>query len=345
MLNELTKNPDRVNEYFGKKAINNSLLNTCFNPKWQEWRTLHPEITEESRVFRIGSAIDVLLTDPERFNSEFFIFNLSKPSGLMGKFIDSLPLFALNEENKAIYGEEGTIIAYERDLSLYKEAYDKAKYKLPIGTVVQNFWTNDTYLAYYRAREHANGKQILSEDESVEIMNALEAIKQNPHAPKFFTSFTQVPIYFSYKNQECKCLLDGIYVDEEKKEIHPFDLKSTGKSTTEFEQSFWMYGYYRQCAFYMEALQQSGIIEYYDKLGYKTMPFKFIVAGKKSDGMPALIYEVSNKTLHKGKYGYLIDGKEYKGFEELFEAYTWHESTRNYSAPKWVIDANYTYVI
>lgn len=300
---------------------------------------------EEFRHFRVGKAIDTLLTDKHQFDKLFFIFTQSKPSGLAGKFIDNLPLFALNEENEPIYGSEGTLVSFNRDTSLYEEAYNKAGYKIPIRTVIQNFWNDEKQLAYYRAREQANGKEILSTDEMDEIQNALAAIKASPNAPKYFTSYTQVPIYFTYKDKDCKCLLDGIYIDEDNKEVHPFDLKSTGSIVTEFDESFWKYGYYRQCAFYMTALYESGIIDYYRNLGYTIMPFKFIVASKKDSSLPALKFKVSEQTLYIGTNGGLHNGKQYKGFNELFDALLEHQDTGDYSCPVWIKKANYTFTI
>jgi len=236
MLEQLCKSENRVETYFKSKAVNNSLLSQCFNPFWIKWKRDNPDLDkEEFRHFRIGSAVDTLLTDPGKFNDLFFIFTQSKPSGLAGKFIDNLPLFALNEENEPIYGSEGTLVSFNRDFSLYEEAYNKAGYKIPIRTVIQNFWNDEKQLAYYRAREQANGKQILSTDEMEEVQNALEAIKANPFAERFFKTeidfehpflgeqgkkaYTQVPIYwtknYNGKSIECKGLLDFIYVDHD----------------------------------------------------------------------------------------------------------------------------------
>jgi len=126
-------------------------------------------------------------------------------------------------------------------------------------------------------------------------------------------------------------------------------LKTTGSSVTEFEESFFKFGYYRQAAWYIEGLIESGIVREYELLGYKWKNFRFIVAPKKKEGMPALIYEISDKTDKIGLRGgtATFSGKEHnlKGINELFNALCWHEETNDYSAPKWVIDANYTFTI
>lgn len=366
MLKEICSDPKRVENYFKCSAINNSLLSAAGNPYWIKWKRDHPEAEkEEQRYFRIGSAVDCLLTDPKRWEEDFWIFNLAKPSGNMGIFLDNLPLYALNEENTPIYNDEGNIVAYQRNLSLYEDAYKKAKYKLPIGTVVQNFWSNDAYLGYYRAREQANGKIILSEDEMEEVENALEAIKANPYALSYFISevdvehaylgeqgtesFTQVPIYWEEKGEPCKALLDFVLVNHYERKIYPGDLKTTISSPEDFEESFYKYGYYRQCAFYMNALDKSGILNEYISMGYTIQPFTFIVAPKKKNGLPAIIYKISKDTLLIGKYGGLANlygkAKYMRGYQELLDAIIWHQEKDNYSAPKWLIEQDYTVTI
>ena len=53
----------------------------------------NPDIEDEDkRFFRIGSALDCLLTSPERWEEDFAVVDAVKPWGLMGKFIDSLPM-------------------------------------------------------------------------------------------------------------------------------------------------------------------------------------------------------------------------------------------------------------
>ena len=357
MLKTLCEKENSVDEYFSAKAINNSLLKMVYNPYWIKWKIEHPEADkEDKRHFRIGAALDCLLTDPDRWTKDFFIFNLNKPSGNMGIFIDNLPLFALNEENEPIHNEKMEVIAFKRDLSLYQEAYKKAKYKLPIGTIVQNFWSNDNFIGYYRAREQANGKTIISEDEYLEIENALEAIRQNPYAPTYFTSYTQVPIYWTdkatglYEEQSlCKALLDFVYVDEVNKVFTPGDLKTTAFSPEEFIDAFYKNGYFTQAAWYMHGLEKSGVLKYYIDQGYTISPFTFIVASKKKNGMPALIYEVSEEVINIGKYGGTIElfGKEktVKGCLQLFDDLTWHTQTNNYSAPRHVITADFKFTI
>jgi len=104
-------------------------------------------------------------------------------------------------------------------------------------------------------------KVVLSKDEYDSVVNAKSNIMANPFTSRFFLNLSddkklyhQVPIYFEYKGTECKALLDGIMIDHAAKTIQPFDLKTIGRGLDSFPSSFINYGYYRQAAFYTEAL-------------------------------------------------------------------------------------------
>lgn len=74
---------------------------------------------EEKKHFRVGSALDTLLTDNEEFHNEFKIVSAVRPFGLMGKFVENLP-YNLTQN------------APEEQ---YQEAYDKSGYKMRIDRV------------------------------------------------------------------------------------------------------------------------------------------------------------------------------------------------------------------
>lgn len=84
----------------------------------------NPEIEDDDKkYFRIGSALDCLLTSPERWELDFKVVDAVKPWGLMGKFIDNLP--------------PGLSILSPN--ALYQEAYDKSGYKMSLDKVIAKF--------------------------------------------------------------------------------------------------------------------------------------------------------------------------------------------------------------
>lgn len=144
----------------------------------------------------------------------------------------------------------------------------------------------------------------------------------------------QVPIYFKYKEKDCKALLDGIKIDHRKRTVEPFDLKTT-RAVYDFEDHFVMYKYYLQAAFYRIALlsEQSPVKQYLDE-GYELLDFIFIaVENKISSSHPAVIYVTESEDLDKAVSGGKIGNRWIKGIDELIEDYKYHEQTDRWDLP------------
>ena len=207
------------------------------------------------------------------------------------------------------------------------------------------------------------GKELLGKEEYEEALYAVSVIKENEYIKKYFIPqegegnierLLQLPIYFEWPllvqdnaladveetEIECKALLDGVYIDHDNKTIQPFDLKSTGKKVTDFPTSFTQFGYFRQAAFYLVALQHYlKIRNTYDLRNiadYEILPFKFIVVESKPGYSPALIFECSQHDLQCGwDGGHNKVTKEYhKGIIELLQDYVWHKTHNKWMMPK-----------
>tara|TARA_Y100000593_G_C4216054_1_gene289276 strand:- start:380 stop:910 length:531 start_codon:yes stop_codon:yes gene_type:complete len=142
--------------------------------------------------------------------------------------------------------------------------------------------------------------------------------------------YDQLRVDFVYDDIACKGFLDRVVVDHNKKEVHPVDLKTTGKSVLEFRNSFIKYGYFRQAAFYQEGIKhwmktQPKIWE------YELKNFKFIVAEMACNHNP-VIFECSDADLLAGKLGgnFIGGSKRVKGFAELLEDLKWHRENDNW---------------
>lgn len=249
----------------------------------------------------------------------------------MGKFVDELP----------------SNMTESTDLSEFETAYWKSGYKMPLKWVVNRFWTTPEAVEYYQAMNLSKGKIVLSKDEYESVEKAKELVLASPFAYDYFTASRtwvelthQVPIYFTYRGFECKALLDGIKIDHKNKIIHPFDLKTTGKSVLDFEDSFLHYGYYRQCAMYELALySEDSPVKDLLKDGYTMDDFVFIVVETKlSSTNPALIYRTTKSTRQAGVNGGKYNGKYYKGIDQLLDELSWHINTNNWTYTKSVYE-------
>lgn len=321
-------------EYFNVKAISNSLLSTLHNPRWLRIKMENPDTEDEDRVhFRIGSALDCLLTTPLLWDDLFIVIDAKRPMGFMGKFIDNLP---------------SGLDPLLSDTIQYKEAYDKAGYKARIETIISKLWTSTELTEYYLSTRNINRtKTILSRDEYDQVLKAKELILANEFTSMYFQPLegiyelmTQVAVYFKYMKEDCKALLDGILIDHQTQTIQPYDLKTIGKSINEFEYSYLSYGYYRQCAFYELALQsdESPIKHLLDK-GYKMLDFLFIVVESKiTSSHPAVIFRTSLKDRIRGISGGTVRGKYYKGIDQLIGEYKFYRDNNYWNLPKDILE-------
>jgi len=288
---------------------------------------------DDKKHYRIGAALDCLLTSKERWNEDFEVVDVSRPFGLMGKFIDNLP------KNLTLLSDE----------SEYREAWDKSGYKMKLSKIIEKFWENEEFLRYYNlTRSISDSKTIISKDEYESVTKSKELIYANEFVHKYFFNtdehcelLHQLPIYFTLLEEKCKGLLDGVLINHKDKTIAPFDLKTTGKSVYEFSQSYLDYGYYRQCAFYELALksEDSPVLKYIQE-GYKIMDFVFIVVETKvTSTHPAIIYVTNEYDRQCAMYGGTVGKRKYKGIIQLIEEYKYYKQTNNWDMPKDLIDS------
>lgn len=323
---------DRIKEYFASPRVSNSMLGMMQNPRLVKLKKENPELEDnDKKHLRIGSAVDCLLTSPERFDRDFKVLDVNRPYGLLGKFVIKLP----------------PGLDYNSPVELYEEAYVHAGYKMNIEYAIRRFWESEDAVNFYNASINTpKGVIILSKEEMSTSEKCVELIGINPDTRRYFVSedpdeelFHQVPIYFEYQGVECKALLDGILVNHKERYVQPFDLKTIGKSVYEFPQSF-LQGYYRQAAFYQEAVWMANSpVEKYlteEPVGYTLRNFIFIVVetGAYAQYHPAVIYQTSKKDLRVGLEGGTINGKIVHGVNKLLDDYKWHTSNNYWDMPR-----------
>jgi hypothetical protein len=320
---------NEIKEYISAKALSNSTLGLMLNPRWVKLKLENPEIEDnDTTYFRTGSALDCLLTSPERWDEDFKVISVSRPWGLMGKFIDNLPpnldMFSSAEH--------------------YQEAYDKSGYKMKLETVINNFWKNEeTYKYYMATRGTDKEKIIVSKDEYETVLKCKELILANEFIEQYFVAkgigqeiLRQVPIYFRYMEEDCKALLDGVLIDHRQRTIQPYDLKTTGKSVYDFPKSYLQYGYYRQGAFYTHAIcsETSPVYQYLSE-GYTLLDFIFIVVETKlSSSHPAVIFRTAPRDRECGLSGGYIGKRYYKGINDLIADYKFYKSNDYWDLPR-----------
>lgn len=332
-----------LQDYRAYPAVNVSTLKQLYNPRWIKWRLDNPDAEDEEKShFRVGGAIDTLMTNKDEFNNLYVVEDMDRPRGLMGIFIDHLPLHITDFSHP----------------DEYEEAYIRSGYVIPRSLVIKRFWENQSYVDYFMSRKRSQGKTIITADEQLQVEHSVEQIINNPFVRPFFKNIDpdiqllhQAIVLFTYDGVECKGAIDGLLINHKEKLIEPFDLKTTAKSVLSFPSVYFQLGYYLQGAFYVEGLKKifetdaDRFLDYYklpkEILSYRIDYMKFIVVEKKKTAvsLPPYIYRTDEYLHNIGVKGGVINDKRYRGFEEYLEDWRFHNSTNFWEYSKEYLDA------
>ena len=322
--------------YFDDNSISYSKLrNLSVGPAY--FKKIQEEEQEDKEHFIIGSCVDILLTEPDKFWEkyalEFQEVCEKVPTGQMKEFIDN---FVTQEDYQLAYD----LVGFKRK----GDTLDVIKDKMSEFNDYYSYLLNKR-----RFYEEIKDKQFISNSQYSLITKIVESLKTNRFTRKYFEGtigtktdkHLQLEIYWEYKGEKCKSKLDLVVVNHENREIHPIDIKTTGNSVFSFDSSALKWRYDLQSSFYSSALYwliNKSNDEYWNKLkDYRILPFKFIVESSKYPGMP-LMYECSEKFLKGGIDGFDYQGRWYKGFIELINDYKWYRDNNSWDYSKDIIE-------
>lgn len=207
---------------------------------------------------------------------------------------------------------------------------------------------------YFKDLCNAYGKRVIDSATNNTIQSIVMSLRTNPRTSEYFdrklqknlediTFIYQMPIYFEYRDIQCKALLDLVIIVRDKEgkilSISPIDLKTMFGNTYDFLNNVKQFRYDIQAAWYSEALISHYALERNTDL---LLPFKFIVESNTNPGKP-LVYTMSESILKIGKSGrqplkfidtnfvgkgekeeFIVHNK-IKGFDDLIDIYLFHE--------------------
>ena len=356
----ITKRED-IKAYFDSKAVGQSSLKSLtggldsfLDNQYKDEEETH--YTEKGH-FIIGSGVDSKLTGEEDdFDKEYYVSTIDKkPSDtemamihyVLEDVMDSYTPSQLEEEGlEPLQAYLGSIQAASEEFGWYN---GKPGEKRIQGLI-------ERCSLYFEDLKAAYGKQVVSKEQADIIDGIVMSLRTHPRTAHFFDRETQqmntnvdfyyqLPIYFNYKDIDCKALLDLVIVvkDEQGRiaSVQPIDLKTMSGRTIDFMTSLKSRRYDIQAAWYTMAIQH-----WMSELGltlgeYTLHPFKFIVESTTIQGNP-LIFICDESLLEMGKTGrpeldnvciakedihdiYTIKYNEIKGYEQLIEDYLFYE--------------------
>jgi len=290
--------------YYAKDQISNSDLGELKQSPRRFVMRKQREMQTKSAALELGTLIHKFALEPD----EFIIANVEPVTGKMGEYIQ-----AYFELEKTGLTDEEQIAEMAYAHSKYKPSHTKPE------TVLKSFKKKPENIAFYEFLKEADGKIALTAKDRQIVEGCLTSLRGHVVSNKLLFSesadkveaFNEKEVYFKQHDVDCKSKLDRIIVDHNNKTVTIADLKTTSnqvygeciplKTDTGFLMRDWhvtgfmysclQYSYYRQLAFYIEAVKA----EYPD---YKVEAF--IVAVDTKGSYDVAVYQLPKEWLTEG---------------------------------------------
>jgi hypothetical protein len=354
---------EEVQEYYESNALGQSKLKKLLG----DLNSFNKEEDSSAEHFVIGSAVDCILTNSkEAFEEEYYISEVEKlPSETVVSILQSVHEDLLQdyaEHLEVVLGQENpepvtSFIEFVGDLkdhpSYILDACDRAEWQPRWGAEAKLKNIIEPGTEYFMDLCKAFGKRVISKTQSETITNIVMSLCSNPRTSSFFnrdtysvlpnvTIYYQFPVYFEYREVNCKALLDMVVVERDIEEkiisITGIDLKTMNGNTYYFPSSVKARRYDIQAAWYTLALHKHFAVPDGSDV---IKPFQFVVESTTYQGKP-LNFVVDKSLLEIGRFGRraislhetdMFNGDamasaiiqyEIKGFEQLLDLYIYH---------------------
>jgi len=275
----------------------------------------------DSSAITLGTAVDIKLTDPDRFDEEIYVMTTDKPeSKMMLKYVEEMVVSGDSHKAHAVSG-----------------------FKLGHDAVYKKF--DKEGRGYFDALVSAEGKKILDAEDLFKANQIVTTLQTNPYTKKYFIPEDGVDLifqprilwdlmYYSLLEEgktatvQAKSVLDVIRIDHKNKVIQPVDLKTGAES---FMKSYWRYKRYLQGAMYSTAVYKA--LE--ENSEYEVKNMKFVFADTNLY-YPPRIYNMTFHDLNIGTHGIKhmtikptglahLDTWKIKGYAQLAAELEWHQ--------------------
>ena len=321
---------DKEKEFYSKpfKFSYSSLNKLLYSPSLFYKDYILNEREEKTEAYLIeGKVVHCLLFEPENLNKKFNVSPSKTPTDSVRKVITKM--VALCAESQL------EITDITNDSEEFKKIILDA---LISENLYQSLKEDSARLAKIQTEENKaywefinNSKlDVIDNDTLVKCQEKVDIIKANESVMSLFTKkqsdFDLDPIQ-TYAEQPLECklkdlkfglkgIIDFYQVDDDTKEVTICDLKTTGKTVTEFTETIDFYNYWLQAAIYCKLVYEN-LPE--DKKEYQII-FKFVVIDKYNQ---VYVFDVSELTLSNWA----------ESFEQVIERANFHYTNNNYSLP------------
>lgn len=275
-----------------------------------------------------GKVIHCLLLDDGSFDKQFILMPSTLPTGNTRTLVDKI-YDQVKEGPGLLENYSVEILEYLKEIKLHQSLTDdkKAPFKTGNEKRLEKILTEDAK-SYFEFLKIKGNKDLIDAETLQRCNEAVTALRDNSqvcdllgllvsemdnvdiHNEVFITAETDKP--FGLKG-----VLDNVKVDHVKKIIYINDLKTTGKTISDFKETIEFYNYWVQAAIYWRLVAY----RFHEHLNDEwKMVFSFIVVDKYNQVYP---FEVSFETMQQWQM---------KLEEKLTEA-AWHYDKRDYTLP------------
>ena len=276
---------------------------------------------KDSGAATMGRLVETLLMEPELFDERFYMSSLvSAPTGLMLEFVEALYRITMEATD-----EEGNVKRTFEDIS--RDAYAASGFKIKYDAVIGKFVGSDAELYYNELRQvRAKGLSVVTTEDVTNAERIVEELRVNSFTADIVNKvtsarwevFNQFQIEgYEIDGMKLKSMIDKLIIDNEKKQVHIYDLKCVWA----VENFYTEYYLYRR-AYIQAFLYHRAIMFMWEFEGYEVLPPKFIVCDSSNYYSP-LIYKLTVKDLDEAYEGFEYKGREYPGVKAIIEELKW----------------------
>jgi hypothetical protein len=278
----------------------------------------------------IGGLVDLLLFEPDKFKSNYYIFNAKVPTASLKDLADIITS-GFNE-----IPDRTEVFHVAKGANLWSKVVKEDTYYNKFDT--PDFWS------YLKAVFESKGKTIVTPEDKELAESIVEVLKNHKYSKgivaypnKDEDKYVQLELNFTYNQFAFKGLVDLVIVNHKDKTIQFIDLKTGSNNATQFSSSFVKYRYYLQAALYR--IGASSFISEYKLHGYKVLPFKFLYIGR-FEKIP-LVYKVTEKWHQAAINGFTTKaGYKYRGLDDLLDDIEWHWTNKEFNLTADIINNN-----
>ena len=318
----MTRDFQKEDEFYKKdfKFSYSSLNKLLFSPSlfYKDYILLDREEKTEKYLIE-GKLVHLLLFEPDQFDKTFNLVPGKTPSDSVIKVLKDMSMHT--DAETLVDCDDWVILDSLKQLNLYQSLkLDEAR--------VAKIRTDDA--KEYWSFMNKSNLDIIDQTTLEKCKKYVEVIKANPDVMALFhnpgSDFELDPVKtYAEKKLDCsleelpfglKGIIDFYKVDSDKKEITIVDLKTTGKTISDFRETVDFYKYWLQAAVYIKLVLENASKEEQD---YDII-FKFVVIDKYNQ---VYVFDVSDQTL----------GQWAEGFKEVISQATYHYKNRDYSLP------------